>query len=166
MTAGDVCNDLRWAHIKIGDSVFRNVKLCTRCNYTTVDPSTGITLSQPQGGPGQHSHSRGEAQRRRTSQDSEVLQIQPGRGGEEGVRHVPFLRGQSRGGDRREDKCGRQGLHIIQTGNIAGTWSDCFKYINRVWSDCWCRVRWLHELVGGFGYTVGMCNIDCRLGDF
>merc|ERR1711874_441009 len=31
----------RWAHIKIGDSVFRNVKLCTRCNYTTVDPSTG-----------------------------------------------------------------------------------------------------------------------------
>ena len=31
----------KWVHIKIRDSIFRNVKLCTRCNYTTVDPSTG-----------------------------------------------------------------------------------------------------------------------------
>jgi len=30
-----------WAHVKIGDCVFRNVKLCTRCVYTTVDPETG-----------------------------------------------------------------------------------------------------------------------------
>jgi len=31
----------KWAHVKIGDTVFRNVKLCTRCNFTTVDPKTG-----------------------------------------------------------------------------------------------------------------------------
>jgi len=30
-----------WTHVKIGDCVFRNVKLCTRCVYTTVDPDTG-----------------------------------------------------------------------------------------------------------------------------
>jgi len=31
----------KWSHVKIGDCVFRNVKLCTRCVYTTVDPETG-----------------------------------------------------------------------------------------------------------------------------
>jgi len=31
----------KWAHVKIGDTVFRNVKLCTRCSFTTVDPKTG-----------------------------------------------------------------------------------------------------------------------------
>ena len=31
----------KWAHVKIGECVFRNVKLCTRCVYTTVDPETG-----------------------------------------------------------------------------------------------------------------------------
>ena len=31
----------RWPHVKIGDSVFRNVKLCTRCVFTTIDPGTG-----------------------------------------------------------------------------------------------------------------------------
>jgi len=30
-----------WAYVKIGGCVFRNVKLCTRCVYTTVDPETG-----------------------------------------------------------------------------------------------------------------------------
>ena len=35
----------RWVHIKIADSIFRNVKLCTRCNYTTVDPDTGRKTS-------------------------------------------------------------------------------------------------------------------------
>eukprot|EP00090_Calanus_glacialis_P002104 TRINITY_DN11585_c0_g1_i2.p1 TRINITY_DN11585_c0_g1~~TRINITY_DN11585_c0_g1_i2.p1 ORF type:complete len:335 (+),score=142.05 TRINITY_DN11585_c0_g1_i2:38-1006(+) len=31
----------KWTYVKIGDCVFRNVKLCTRCVYTTVDPDTG-----------------------------------------------------------------------------------------------------------------------------
>jgi len=31
----------KWTFIKIGDCVFRNVKLCTRCVYVTVDPETG-----------------------------------------------------------------------------------------------------------------------------
>jgi len=31
-----------WSHVKIGDSVFRNVKLCTRCVFITVDPETGV----------------------------------------------------------------------------------------------------------------------------
>ena len=36
----------RWVHVKIGDStIFRNVKLCTRCNYTTIDPATGRNTS-------------------------------------------------------------------------------------------------------------------------
>jgi len=37
----------RWVHVKIGDStVLRNVKLCTRCNYTTIDPATGEKHSE------------------------------------------------------------------------------------------------------------------------
>ena len=36
----------RWVHVKIGDStVLRNVKLCTRCNYTTIDPATGRNIT-------------------------------------------------------------------------------------------------------------------------
>ena len=31
----------KWPYVKIGDTVFRNVKLCTRCVFTTVDPETG-----------------------------------------------------------------------------------------------------------------------------
>jgi len=31
----------KWTYVKIGECVFRNVKLCTRCVYTTVDPETG-----------------------------------------------------------------------------------------------------------------------------
>lgn len=31
-----------WEWVKIGDAVFRNVKPCTRCILTTVDPNTGI----------------------------------------------------------------------------------------------------------------------------
>ena len=31
----------KWGFIKIGEAVFRNVKLCTRCIYTTIDPHTG-----------------------------------------------------------------------------------------------------------------------------
>ena len=31
----------KWTFVKIGDCIFRNVKLCTRCVYTTVDPETG-----------------------------------------------------------------------------------------------------------------------------
>ena len=31
----------RWPHVKIGDTVFRNVKLCTRCVFTTIAPGTG-----------------------------------------------------------------------------------------------------------------------------
>jgi len=31
----------KWTFIKIGKCIFRNVKLCTRCVYTTVDPETG-----------------------------------------------------------------------------------------------------------------------------
>ena len=31
----------RWPHVKINDNVFRNVKLCTRCVFTTVDPGSG-----------------------------------------------------------------------------------------------------------------------------
>jgi len=30
-----------WTYIKIGDGVFRNIKPCTRCVFTTVDPKTG-----------------------------------------------------------------------------------------------------------------------------
>ncbi|KAI4472803.1 hypothetical protein M0804_015603, partial [Polistes exclamans] len=30
-----------WDWIKIGDVVFRNVRPCTRCNLTTIDPETG-----------------------------------------------------------------------------------------------------------------------------
>jgi len=31
----------KWSYIKIGDSIFRNIKPCTRCVFTTVDPKTG-----------------------------------------------------------------------------------------------------------------------------
>ncbi|XP_015185949.1 PREDICTED: mitochondrial amidoxime reducing component 2-like [Polistes dominula] len=31
-----------WDWIKIGDIVFRNVKPCTRCIFTTIDPETGV----------------------------------------------------------------------------------------------------------------------------
>lgn len=31
-----------WPWIKIGDAVFRTVKLCTRCLFTTVDPDKGV----------------------------------------------------------------------------------------------------------------------------
>ncbi|KAI4486391.1 hypothetical protein M0802_012282 [Mischocyttarus mexicanus] len=31
-----------WDWIKIGNVVFRNVRPCTRCNLTTIDPETGI----------------------------------------------------------------------------------------------------------------------------
>ncbi|XP_043500666.1 mitochondrial amidoxime-reducing component 1-like isoform X1 [Polistes fuscatus] len=35
-----------WDWIKIGDVVFRNVKPCTRCIFTTVDPETGVKNSK------------------------------------------------------------------------------------------------------------------------
>ena len=31
----------KWAYVRIGDCVFRNVMLCDRCVFTTVDPETG-----------------------------------------------------------------------------------------------------------------------------
>jgi uncharacterized protein YcbX len=31
----------QWSYVKIGDSIFRNIKPCTRCIFTTVDPKTG-----------------------------------------------------------------------------------------------------------------------------
>jgi uncharacterized protein YcbX len=31
-----------WDWIKIGQVVFRNIKPCTRCIFTTVDPETGV----------------------------------------------------------------------------------------------------------------------------
>jgi len=39
-------NEDNWKFVKIGESaVFRNVKLCTRCNFTTVNPKTGTKES-------------------------------------------------------------------------------------------------------------------------
>lgn len=38
-----------WVDIRIGDCQFRNVKLCTRCIFTTVDPDTGE--KHPKGEP-------------------------------------------------------------------------------------------------------------------
>ncbi|XP_053677916.1 mitochondrial amidoxime reducing component 2-like isoform X2 [Anopheles nili] len=32
-----------WKWIRIGDTVYRNVKACTRCLFTNVDPETGIS---------------------------------------------------------------------------------------------------------------------------
>lgn len=34
-----------WNWVKIGNIVLRNVKLCTRCALTTIDPETGIKSS-------------------------------------------------------------------------------------------------------------------------
>ena len=31
-----------WDWVKIGDVIFRNVRICTRCVFTTVDPKTGV----------------------------------------------------------------------------------------------------------------------------
>eukprot|EP00088_Acartia_fossae_P071740 TRINITY_DN992_c0_g1_i4.p1 TRINITY_DN992_c0_g1~~TRINITY_DN992_c0_g1_i4.p1 ORF type:complete len:322 (+),score=66.12 TRINITY_DN992_c0_g1_i4:48-1013(+) len=31
----------QWSYVKIGNSVLRNIKPCTRCVFTTVDPKTG-----------------------------------------------------------------------------------------------------------------------------
>lgn len=31
----------KWDWVKIGDVILRNVKPCTRCIFTTVDPETG-----------------------------------------------------------------------------------------------------------------------------
>jgi len=39
----------KWSYIKIGSAVFRNVKPCSRCIFTTVDPTTGI--KDPKGQP-------------------------------------------------------------------------------------------------------------------
>lgn len=30
-----------WSYVRIGEAVFRNVKLCARCVFTTVDPDKG-----------------------------------------------------------------------------------------------------------------------------
>ena len=30
-----------WGYLKIGEAIFRTIKLCTRCNFTTVDPDLG-----------------------------------------------------------------------------------------------------------------------------
>ena len=32
----------RWRYLAIGDAVFENVKPCTRCVFTTIDPETGV----------------------------------------------------------------------------------------------------------------------------
>ena len=39
----------RWPHVKISENVFRNVKLCTRCSFTTIDPESGT--KDPSGEP-------------------------------------------------------------------------------------------------------------------
>lgn len=31
-----------WDWVRIGDAIFKNVKPCTRCIFTTVDPETGV----------------------------------------------------------------------------------------------------------------------------
>ncbi|EFN87759.1 MOSC domain-containing protein 1, mitochondrial, partial [Harpegnathos saltator] len=36
----------KWDWVKIGDVIFRNVKPCTRCIFTTVDPETGTKNSK------------------------------------------------------------------------------------------------------------------------
>jgi len=43
----DAHTEDKWSYVKIGDSIFRNIKPCTRCIFTTVDPRTG---TKDQGG--------------------------------------------------------------------------------------------------------------------
>ncbi|XP_011493995.1 PREDICTED: mitochondrial amidoxime reducing component 2 isoform X2 [Ceratosolen solmsi marchali] len=38
----EVLEEDNWEWIKIGQVVFRNIKPCTRCIFTTIDPETGI----------------------------------------------------------------------------------------------------------------------------
>ena len=37
----EVLEEDYWDWVKIGKTIFRNVKPCTRCIFTTVDPETG-----------------------------------------------------------------------------------------------------------------------------
>ncbi|XP_043227601.1 mitochondrial amidoxime-reducing component 1-like [Amphibalanus amphitrite] len=39
----------RWRYLAIGDALFENVKPCTRCLFTTIDPETGVrdALGEP-----------------------------------------------------------------------------------------------------------------------
>lgn len=38
----EVLEEDKWDWVKIGHVVFRNVKPCTRCIFTTVDPDSGV----------------------------------------------------------------------------------------------------------------------------
>lgn len=38
----DAYDEDNWDWVKVGQVIFRNVKPCTRCIFTTVDPETGI----------------------------------------------------------------------------------------------------------------------------
>ena len=38
----EVLEEDYWEWIKIGKTVFRNVKPCTRCIFTTINPETGL----------------------------------------------------------------------------------------------------------------------------
>jgi hypothetical protein len=47
VTGGDAWAEDRWRRVRIGDAVFRMVKRCARCVFTTVDPDTGQRGKEP-----------------------------------------------------------------------------------------------------------------------
>jgi len=47
VTGGAAWAEDRWRRVRIGDAVFRMVKRCARCVFTTVDPDTGQRGKEP-----------------------------------------------------------------------------------------------------------------------